>query len=216
MAAFRKYSGKDYADLLGRLLPRGPLFRVVFRSRLRALLEAFGNELARLNVCAELLRRDSWPGSCDEDCLGDWSAALGMTKDQVANVATLRAQMEQKLTRIGGSNPAAIRQQVADVFGVEIEVHEFETDIFGRTNSFYWWVTFAEEPDAETLAAIVEFLDGIKPAHTVLFIGASDRITIEPGRGALWRRNPFVLDAGGPGELDGRWDNRIYGGVAGE
>ncbi|MBP5187517.1 MAG: DUF2313 domain-containing protein, partial [Fibrobacterales bacterium] len=146
MAAFRKYSGKDYADLLGRLLPRGPLFRVVFRSRLRALLEAFGNELARLNVCAEFLRRDSWPGSCDEDCLGDWSAALGMTKDQVANIATLRAQMEQKLTRVGGSNPAAIRQQVADVFGAEIEVHEFETDFFGYTSSFYWWITFAEEP----------------------------------------------------------------------
>lgn len=215
MAAFRKYSGKDYADLLGRLLPRGPLFRVVFRSRLRALLEAFGNELARLNVCAELLRRDSWPGSCDEDCLGDWSAALGMTKDQVANVATLRAQMEQKLTRIGGSNPAAIRQQVADVFGAEIEVHEFETDFFGYTSSFYWWITFAEEPDAETLNAIVEFLESIKPAHTVLFIGAREFTVIEPGRGALRNRKPMVIDAGFGG-LPERRDNIIYGGVAGE
>lgn len=197
MAVFRQYSGSDYADLLGRLLPRGPLFRVFVRSRLRALLEAFGNELARLNAAADFLRMDSWPGTCDSGSVDDWSAALAMTEAQKASESTLREQMEQKLVRVGGSNPAALVDQVKSVFGVDISVQEFENEFFEAANVFYWWISFpGGEPDAETSQAIVAFLESIKPAHTVLFIGSRENTVIEPGRGELSSLRTLVIDAG--------------------
>lgn len=187
----------DYLDQLQALLPQGIAWPRQADAALTRLLQAWADELARIDGRAADLIEEADPRTTDE-LLADWERVAGLPDACVEalagtqTTAQRRSALVAKLIGIGGQS-AAYYVALAASLGYPITVTEFDAHdvednvdhpLYGTPWQFAWQVNAAEETVsvltvddtvAEPLAwwgnELLECaIQRLKPAHThVLF-----------------------------------------------
>lgn len=184
-------SVEDYAEQLKALLPTGAAWPRDPDSVMGRLLLALAGELARVDLRAADLVRESDPRLAIE-LLGDWESAFGLPDDcagEAASTAERRDQLLGRITGIGDQSPAYLIA-VADDLGYPVTIDEYNpwTCIDPCNEPIYgedWWFAFGVNAPAETIReatcmdpctdplrswgnTILEcVIDRLKPAHTL-------------------------------------------------
>lgn len=179
----------DYLQALLSLLPPGKAYPRDGQGIMRAAIEAFAEELARIDARADNLIDEADPRTALET-LADWERVLALTAQDT--IAARRLAIESKLTEVGGQSRAYFIALAASL-GYTITITEFrpftcETDIdqgiYEDDCRFTWQVNLpattvteatCQSPCSEPLRswgddALEAAMNAKKPAHTtVLF-----------------------------------------------
>jgi uncharacterized protein YmfQ (DUF2313 family) len=183
-------SADQYLSQLQALLPDGAAWTREAGAVLTRLLNAFADELARIDGRALSLIEEADPRTADE-LLADWERIAGLPDSCVSGTQTTaqrRAALVARLTTIGGQSIAYYIARAAGL-GYTITINEFsqqtvESDVtspmYGQPWNFAWQVNSAlntvgyltvADTVADPLAwwgnaALECSINRLKPAHT--------------------------------------------------
>lgn len=173
-----------YGRALKKLLPPGPVWRLVTESVLLRLFHGTGDELARVEQRGRDWIEETDPRTATET-LSDWERMLGLPDEDVTAIpgtdAERRTAIVQKLLRTGGQSPAYF-EGLALACGWVVYVTEPYAATVARCGTarcgdpmngtgfaFVWQV------DVDTAAAgalssdeLERVLTRVKPAHTLI------------------------------------------------
>lgn len=116
-------TAEQYADLLARLLPPGPIWRVLAGAELEGLTLAIGDELARVHARLLALLDEADPRTATET-IAAWERVLGLPDPALGQLATIeerRALVRARWTAHGGQS-AAYYIGVAAALGVTVTI----------------------------------------------------------------------------------------------
>lgn len=130
-------SADRYREQLQALLPQGAAWTREPDANLTALLDAWAQELARLDQRCDDVIEEADPRTTSE-LLADWERVAGLPDPCLGASPTLgqrRATLVQRLIALGGATPADFIA-VAAAIGVAITITEFRPfDVNGDVNS---------------------------------------------------------------------------------
>lgn len=187
-------SESDYLSQLQALLPHGPAWPRETDANLTRLLNAWADELARVDGRTSALIEEVDPRTVSE-LLADWERIAGLPDACVVSEQTTaqrRASLHARITTLGGQSPAYFIA-LAERLGYTVTITEFdphtvsddvEQPIYGQAWAFAWQVN-APQNTVGTLSVTDSVADPLawwgnevlecvisrlKPAHTnVLF-----------------------------------------------
>ena len=176
--------GAAYGRALKKLLPPGPVWRLVTESVLSRLFHGTGDELARVEARGRTWVEETDPRTATET-LAEWERMLGLPDEDILAIpgtnAERRRAIVQKLLRTGGQSPAYF-VGLALACGWVVYV----TEPFGATvarcgtarcgdpmNGTAWAFAWRVEVDSSLAGALSSdelerVLTRVKPAHTVI------------------------------------------------
>lgn len=120
---------QEYARRLGQHLPPGRFYRFTFGSAAGLLLVAAAKELGRVRLAVEDAFAAVHPGRAGDAALDAWEDALGLPECGGASTEIARRQeaaWAKLRARAGGQSRAYFLELVADRFGLEGEIVEFD------------------------------------------------------------------------------------------
>ncbi len=164
-----------YRRSLRSLLPPGVAWQ---GSTFLAFLDAFAQELARLEASSEYLREEAFPASSD-DLLADWERVAGLPDADFPLPATLEARRQTVLSRLSiiRSPTKAEIERVALEGGFVIRIDEPVPFYAGtaaagdaaadETWLFVFYVNTFTGLTADEQNRLISIIKRYKPAHTV-------------------------------------------------
>lgn len=175
-------NAQPYRRMLGKLLPRGPLWDLVSQSALLALVDGLAEELKRIHNRLVDLRAEADPRTASE-LLDEWCAAWGVT--EIDN-ASLLAQV----TATGGQSIAYFERLAYTIqlappdYAPLLPWVTIEERPYGRTfrawsgkawepangtpAEFYWVMHLPTVLPPAQSTAIEAIVQRYKPAHTIV------------------------------------------------
>lgn len=171
----------EYAQLLGRLLPRGRIWQARTGGEVEDVNEASGVELNRAHDRAVDLLDESDPRTADE-MLDAWERVAGLPDPNApapATTADRQAALHAKVTATGGQSPAYyIAQALAHGFTITItewpygvtlrsETGRSEDRALGTFGMFYWQVNASATLTADERTQLEAMINRLRPAHTI-------------------------------------------------
>jgi len=176
-----------YAAMLGKLLPRGPIWDGA-QAALGALLTALGAELNEVHARLVQVMEEAYPNTADET-LSDWLRVWGLPGPCSTMPATddgKRELLAGKVAAQGGQSRAYYIGIVRAILGdleavVTITERPYGTTLYAWSGSawdtlgytggaHFWRVTLPSGVTDTQLDAIDCVLQAFKPAHTVLVL----------------------------------------------
>lgn len=188
-------SADRYREQLQALLPQGAIWSREPDSNLTALLDAWAQELARIDQRCDDVIEEADPRTMSE-LLADWERVAGLVGS--GTIGQRRAALTQKLIALGGATPAYFIALAASL-GIAITITEFRPfDVNGDVNSpiygpdwgYAWRVNAALNGGVGFLDVTGSVADALswwdvnggqleglikalKPAHTIVFFAYS-------------------------------------------
>lgn len=164
-----------YRESLRSLLPPGPAWQGL---KFRAFVDAFAEELARLEASSEYLRDEAYPGM-SEDLLAEWESVVGLPDPDFPQPTTLEARRQTvlaRLTVLRSPTKAAI-ESVALEAGFLIRIDEPMPFYAGQGTAgdpvtgsewlFVFYVNTFRGLTSDEQARLTSIVKRFKPAHTV-------------------------------------------------
>lgn len=129
----------DYLKQLQALLPSGLAWARSATAKLTALLQAWADELARVDLLADALAEEADPRTTNA-LLTDWERVAGLPDSCVTLAQTVdqrRAALTSKLTGTGGQSRAYFINLLANMGFPGATIDEYP-NIIGNTDPYTW------------------------------------------------------------------------------
>jgi uncharacterized protein YmfQ (DUF2313 family) len=165
-------SAGAYKRMMAALLPPGRLWRLIGESVLASLLEACGDELARLDARGTDLLNEADPTTANE-LLEEYEAELDL--DGTGTDAERLARVVSRLIARQRFRPVDFQTALAGLLGqdpedvVVIERTNAEAVAMGDPREIFRFFIYRDPdlPGSYFLTSAQELVDAIKPSHTV-------------------------------------------------